>query len=344
MWDRIDGILQRAPHERALRFHRVELLEARRRRAAGLDLPPALAAEETRAAVIELAVPAVLGRARDAFDGRLVLVKGPEVAADYPAPRLRQFADLDLLADDAPAAQAALLEAGFQAAGDPAGYDPSYQQQPLAWPGLPLLVELHARPKWPALLPWPEAAVLLGDTEPARVGVAGVDTLPAAAHAVLLAAHAWAHEPLGRLGHLVDVAVTAARAEPGAAAALAAGCGCARMWRCTEAALDALLRGDRRSSAVALWGRHLRTARERTVLERHAADLLAPLWGLPPRAAPRGAARALRSAAGRDGDERWAAKLARSRRALADAGVSVPDHERELETRRGASGDDAARG
>ena len=49
MWDRIDILLEKAPHEDALWLHRVELLEARRRRANGLDVG-ALASHEAAAA------------------------------------------------------------------------------------------------------------------------------------------------------------------------------------------------------------------------------------------------------------------------------------------------------
>lgn len=330
-WDRLDGLLARAPHARALRFHRVELLEARRRRIAGLDPATQLVGEVARAAVIELAVPIVLSRVRGAYDGPLVLVKGPEIALDYPEPRLRPFSDLDLLTDDAEGAQAALIGAGFQAAGDPALYERIHHLRPLAWPGLPLLVELHSRAKWPEMIPAPDSAILLSSSIPSRTGVPGVETLPAAAHAVLLAAHAWAHEPLARLGHLLDVAVTIERAAPGEPAALADEWGCGRMWSATEAAIAAVLRGDGRSLAAATWGRHLRSARERTVLERHLYELLAPLWGLPRRNAPRGTLRALGAAFRPEGTESWSDKLARSRLAITHAAVPVAEHDIALE-------------
>src|SRR5690349_21615292 len=115
MWDRVDALLERAPHEQALRLHRVELLEARRRRAVGADLGT-LAVDEATAVMCELVAVPLLARVRDACDGRLIVHKGPEVALDYPGPQLRGFCDLDLLADDAPAAYAALLAAGFQPA------------------------------------------------------------------------------------------------------------------------------------------------------------------------------------------------------------------------------------
>src|SRR3954454_25332597 len=113
MWDRVDQLLAKAPHEQALRLHRVELLEARRRRAAGADVG-ALAGDVAIAAVRDLGALPLLARVRAAWDGPLVLHKGPELALDYPAPRLRRFWDLDLLTSNASAAQAALLAAGFR--------------------------------------------------------------------------------------------------------------------------------------------------------------------------------------------------------------------------------------
>src|SRR3954453_7497053 len=143
MWDRIDHLLERAPNEEALRLHRVELLEARRRRAAGLDLGP-LAADTAAALMRDLAVTALLERVRDVWDGPLVLHKGAEVALDYPGPRLRRFWDLDLLTDDAPKAQRALLAAGFIEARQEESRGVLHHLCPLELPGLPLTVELHS--------------------------------------------------------------------------------------------------------------------------------------------------------------------------------------------------------
>ena len=147
MWDRVDDLLVKAPHEEALWLHRVELLEARRRRANGLDVG-ALASHEAAAAVCDLAVVPLLARVREAWDGPLVLHKGPELSLDYPGPRLRRFCDLDLLTDDAEGAQAALLAAGFQEARQEESDGVVHHLCPLQWPGLPLTVELHSRPNW----------------------------------------------------------------------------------------------------------------------------------------------------------------------------------------------------
>ena len=125
---------------------------------------------------------------------------------------------------------------------------------------------------------------------PSRLGVDGIDALPPEHHTLLLAAHAWAHQPLGRLGNLIDVAVSLRRSDEAEVARLARRWGCARMWRTTRAAVRAVVEGGRGSVAVALWARHLPAIRERTVLEWHVKNLLAPAWGYPRRRAPRSGA------------------------------------------------------
>jgi hypothetical protein len=108
MFERVDRLLEASAAPLAVRrVHRVELLEARRLRTAGLAVEPDVIADETRAAVNELAVPGLLARVRAAYDGPLLLMKGPEVAAAYGATGVRSFGDIDLLTDDAPAATSA---------------------------------------------------------------------------------------------------------------------------------------------------------------------------------------------------------------------------------------------
>jgi hypothetical protein len=325
VWDRIDSLLARAPHEEALRLHRVELLEARRRRAAGLDVG-ALANDETTALLRDLALVPVLTCVREACDGPLVLLKGAEVSLDYPGPRLRRFCDLDLLTDDAPKAQAALLAAGFRESRQEESRGVRHHLCPLRLPGLPLTVELHSAPNWADGLPAPSAAELMASALPGRIGVDGVGMLAPAEHAILLAAHAWSHDQLGRLGNLIDVAVTLQRADESEVAALARRWGCGRLWRVTRGAIGAVLEGTGRSAAVAAWARHLGDVRDRTVLEWHAKELLAPVWGLPRRRVPGAVLAQLRVTAVPTRVERWPTKLRRARLAVAHAGAPRSDH------------------
>jgi hypothetical protein len=288
MWEHVDRLLAASPASLDLmRVHRVELLEARRRRAAGIDLDSGLIADQTRVAVNEMAVPGLLARMRSAYDGPLLLMKGPEVALDYGAPGLRSFGDLDLLTDDPEAAQAALLGAGFQEVFDADIYEDIHHLRPLWWPGLPIVVELHTRANWPAAIPGPSTAELLAAAVPGRLGVAGITTLPPEHHTLVLAAHAWEHQPLGRLGNLIDVAVVLRRSDAAEVERLARRWGCLRMWRTTRRAVRAVVEGEGHSAAVALWARHLRGVRERTVLEWHVKDLLGPVWAHPARRVPR---------------------------------------------------------
>jgi hypothetical protein len=332
MWDRVDTMLERAPHAEALRLHRVELLEVDRRRRAGLDLGP-LAADHTMAIADELAAIPLLARVREAYDGQLVLFKGAEVALDYPAPRLRRFCDLDLIADDAERAQAALIAAGFEEVDDPEVYRDIHHLRPLWWPGLPLVVELHMRANWPTGIPGPSTEELLAAAVPSRVGVAGIDTLPPAHHTLALAAHAWSHQPLGRLGNLIDVAVMLERSDPAEVDALARRWGCTRMWRTTRAAIGSVLGGDRRSAGVALWARHLRGVRERTVFEWHVKDVMAPTWGLPKRRVPGALRRELLATGGLEGTETWRAKVSRAVLAVRNAGRARSEHDLALAAR-----------
>jgi Uncharacterised nucleotidyltransferase len=336
MWERIDSALERAPGLDAVRHHRLELLEARRRRGAGLELPESLARAESLAAAVDLAVPALLRRLRDAWDGPLVVIKGPEVARDYPEPRLRPFWDLDVLTDDVRAAQAAMLAAGFKEVGEPALYEGIHHLRPLWWPGLPLCVELHDRPKWPGAIEPPATAELLAAAVPGRLGCDGVSTLPPAEHAIVQAAHAWAHEPLERLGHLVDIAVTLERTDAGAVESIARRWGCRRLWGTTRAAVAAAVEGSGRSGAVAIWARHLAGVRDRTVFEHHLQDWLSPLWGLPGGRALGASIRAVAEEPRREGQESWRAKLRRTRLAFAHAGKARSEHRDTIATRSGS--------
>jgi hypothetical protein len=336
MWDRIDLLLERAPNEQALRLHRVELLEARRRRAGGLE-PGALAGDEATALVRDLAAIPLLARVRASCDGPLVLLKGPEVSLDYAGPRLRSFCDLDLLTNDAAGAQAALLAAGFERAREVESHGVAHHLCPLEWPGLPLTVELHTRPNWAAGVPAPTTDELIATAVPGRLGVDGVATLAPAQHALVLAAHAWSHDPLGRLGNLIDVAVTLGRADESEVAAVARRWGCSRMWRTTRAALGAVLEGSGRSAAVALWARHLRDVRDRTVFEWHVKDALAPVWGLPHTRIPTAVVTEARATAAVDEAEPWRRKLQRAGLALRNAGIARSDHLLALEARGVAS-------
>ena len=140
----------------------------------------------------------------------------------------------------------------------------------------------------------------------------------------MLAAHAWAHQPLGRLGNLIDVAVSLRRSD---AAEVAAG---APLGLHADVAHHARRgpRGGRGRAAARPASRCGRgtsaEVRERTVFEWHLKDLLAPVWGLSaPHAIAPGAVLRATGRAGRRAVAREAGR-ARLRR---NAGLARSEHD-----------------
>jgi hypothetical protein len=309
-WTRVDRLVEKMSVSSIL-AHKVGPLAARRWRELGRELPIALAQEERAARLSpRLAVP-VLARAREAYRGRMLLLKGPELAARYP-PGGRHFHDLDLLVDDARAAQDALLAAGFAEVPDPEGRFAAPHHLPaLAWPGVPLKVELHSGPKWPGELRPPKKDDLFGAAVESRVPVGGLEAPAPRHHALLVAGHAWAHAPLRSLRDLIDVAVLANEAGRGELNATAAEWGASRIWQTTADTLQWLLEDGKAPTAVRLWARHLLDLREPTVVEGHTRRWLAPFWMLPPAGGARLAMRNISADFLPDGDEPWRRKVQR---------------------------------
>jgi hypothetical protein len=252
-------------------------------------------------------------------DGDVLVLKGPEVAAVYPAPWLRPYIDIDILVRDVRDAERRLLAAGFVGVG-PEMDDALHHVQRLRAPDVPASVEVHRRPKWIGGATGPSFEELLEDAVPSATGVDGVLAPSPHYHAVLLAAHAWAERPLGRIGDLVDVA---AMLEAGAsgAAEIAGRHGIGRVWHVTSRAIDALLVDEHQTWSTRTWARHLTGARERTVFETHLTRALEPIASLPPWRVPAGVVRSLRPTVLPHGNEGWRNKLSRSRQALRSARV-----------------------
>jgi hypothetical protein len=327
IWAGVDRLLERAD-ERALVFHRLETLAARRLRLRGQEVPEELVESERLGAAFALAATAHLTRVRAAVDGPLLVFKGPELAARYADPTLRIARDLDLVAPDPGAAQAALLAAGFVETGDPDLYARAPHLRPLAWPGMPVQVEVHDRPNWPPWLEAPASAELLQGAEPSASGVEGVLAPALERHVLVVAAHAWMHGPLQRLRDLLDVALLAREADRREVERVAQTWEISKLWQTTAAVADALFLGEAPPRALRGWAKNLAEVRERTVLEQHLARWRGWYDAFPPPLAARATLHELRDDLTPEPGEDWGSKLQRSRRAVRNAFVRRSEHDR----------------
>jgi hypothetical protein len=282
IWASVDRLLARAEVGGIL-AHKLGPLAARRLRGLGEPVPPSLAAPERAAAISMMVATPLLERVRASCDGPLVLIKGPEVAAMYPG-AARTFSDLDLLTLDTDGVHRSLRSSGFIEIDDPELFVDHHHLRPLKWPALGLKVEIHSG------LPWPESGRRPGLQEVVEgaghsaTGVEGISVPDPIHHALILAAHAWVHDPLGKLRDLADVAAVAAGASKHELDAVARAWGIHRVWRATDEAAAFLLAGGPLPLPVRLWARHLPLVRERTVLENH---LERWLHGFSEQSAPR---------------------------------------------------------
>jgi Uncharacterised nucleotidyltransferase len=324
LFDGVDALIDSAPELADLRAHGLHLLAARRWRELGRQVPRELLDDEIFAAFLVLTAPAVVKQVREAWTGPIVLLKGPVVAARYPDPGLRPYRDLDLLVGDAPAAQEALLAAGFVAVGD---RDEAHHLRKLRSPNLPLTVEVHSRPKWIAGLAPPPLEEILAAAVDAPIGIDGV-LAPAAHHdAMLLTGHLWAHDPLTQLLRVVDVAVTAEASDRRELDALARAWGIGRPWRTTMAVVDSLLLGvGSHPWALRLWARSMRSGREPRVFEAHLNRAVSPFWSSAPRRAFGALVRSLFSLLTPMPGESWRSKVVRVRNQLANPSMRRSEH------------------
>lgn len=271
-----------SPSVEALQRHRIGLLAVRRYRETGRPVPGDLLQEERDASVVAMTAPLVLGRIRELVEGPVVVFKGLEVAALYDDPVLRcSFHDIDVLVPDAPAAQAALVRGGFTPLGEPGQYRDLHHLQPLAMPGMPVIVEVHHHPKWLRWSPPIDPAVLFAAARPSRTGVDGVERLAPAHHALVLAAHAWSNSPLSRLRDLLDIHLIAREAPPGAVADAARAWDMERVWRTTWEAAGSMLDASAPVPwSLRTWARGLRAADVPRRSEALTRPALSPFWAL----------------------------------------------------------------
>jgi Uncharacterised nucleotidyltransferase len=333
IWRAVDRLIDCAPSIQDLRRHGLQVLAAERWRQLGRPIPEQLRHDDQLAAAVALTAPLLLERVRGAVAGPLVLMKGPEVAALWPTLQSRPYSDVDLLVEDAAEVQRALLAAGFRPVGDPRLYVDIHHLRPLIAPGLAVAVEVHDRPKWIEGLEAPPTAELLAAAVPSTAAPQGIQTLPPREHALLLTAHSWAHVPLARISHLLDVALLARLSEPNELRALAREWGLERAWAATDSAAAALFLGGTRTLPMRIWARNLARVDERTVLESHLEHWLAGFSALPLRKALAAGRQALATETRPAPGERWRIKLRRVRQALRSPFVTLSDHRRALGAR-----------
>jgi hypothetical protein len=281
LWAAVDRLLDELDVGTA-RAHDLGPLLIERTRARGEAVPDELRDEERVAKIKNLLAPSVLARARAAYDGPMLVLKGPEVAARYPG-RARMIRDVDLLVADAAAAWDGLLAAGFARAEWLEGVSPDfYHLDPVELPGVPLPIELHKTFGCPRGLRFPPNEALFEAAVPASVGVSGVLAPTPAHHALLLAGHAWAERPLERLRDLIDVAVLMQGLDERELSRTAVEWGWDRVWQTTHRTIEWLLGNGRKPSAARVWARHLDRPREPTPLDLQLGRWLSPFWAVRP--------------------------------------------------------------
>jgi len=331
LWEGVDRLLEKLTPELATE-HGLGPLAARHLRLTGAEVPEHLLREERAGRTATLVAPSLLKRARDAYDGQLLLVKGPELVARYPEAS-RRFGDLDLVAEDAEKAQAALLAAGFRLQDrdwPPEGYDdvrrPHYHLHPLEWPGLGLRIEIHKHVKWPEGLRPPRNEELFEAGVPSVVGVGGLLTPHPDHHAIVLVSHAWGEIPMRRLRQLVDVLAFVEDSERHELRKRAAGWGIERGWSSTLAVADWLLRNAPEPRLVRVWARYLRELREPNVLEMHVQEWLSPFWLTTRRPATRKSFAAVARDLKPKPNQTWESKVRQTIRAITHPRRSRTEH------------------
>ena len=332
LWAGVDRLIERAPTLADLRTHRLHLLAARLWLRQGQSVPVDLSAEEMAWAMRVAVVRNVLGRARRAYDGHIVVLKGPHTAQFYPSPDVRQYTDLDLLVDNPDRAQQALIAAGFRPFGPPEDYFYGlHHLRPLASPGgVPVVVEIHRRPNW---LPWgdpPSTSELLATSVPDVLDVPGIFGLPPEQHAVFSAVHSWVELPLRRIGDLVDVSAVMVHAEGRKADAIARQWDVERLWNTTLAACESLFFDRRPPQSLRIWARNLGQARDRTVLETHLRRAFGTFWARPPVYATLTTGQILARAVLPAPSDTWRSKAARAFVALGSLSRPAAEHSRAI--------------
>jgi hypothetical protein len=317
LWSAVDRLIGRVLASGAgiegLHSHKLGPLAAQWLERSGRPVPDELREEQRSASLATMIATPLVRRIRETVEGELILLKGPELAALYPAGG-RRFSDVDVLSDAATAAQDALLGAGFVEVDDESysRLEDHHHLHPIRFPAIWLNVEVHSAPNWPLSTPKPPPLKeIFRDAVPSALGIAGVSAPSRPHHALILAAHGWRHEPFARLRDLLDIAVLVEGLPPAQLQATADRWGIGRLWATTQQAIDAIFFGARPPLALKVLGAHLETARERTVFENHLAHWLYPYWELPLQRALKQTAQTARTDLAPAAGETWRQKLGR---------------------------------
>jgi hypothetical protein len=321
LWRAVDRVIDRIVTSgggvEGLVRHKLGPLAAGWFERSGMPVPSQLREEQRSAALATMIAVPLVARIRGTVEGKLLLLKGPEVAALYP-PGGRRFSDVDVLSDRASAAQTALLDAGFVEV-----EDESYSQlhdhhhlHPIRFPSIWLNVEVHSAPNWPLRAPPPPVAEIFEAAVPSALNLEGVDAPARLHHALMLAAHGWRHEPFSRVRDLLDIAVLAEGLPESELESTAKRWGIARLWSTTRLAIEGVFFDERPSRTLKILGPHLASGGERTVFQNHLLHWLYPFWELPLGGALAQTARTARVDLTPAPGETWGRKLERTASAV----------------------------
>lgn len=187
-------------------------------------------------------------------------------------------------------------------------------------------MEIHKAPAWPGSAEPPALGEIVERARPSGLAVEGISTPDPVDHALLLAAHAWVHEPLHTLRDLLDVSAVSAGVATDELERAARAWQIGRIWRTTSDAANALFAAGRPTLPIRTWGRHLAPVRERTVLDNHLQRWLHTFSELPLHSALITVAETLRLEVLPTPEESWHDKLVRVRHAVTHPQAPVSRH------------------
>ncbi len=289
IWPAVYRVIDEHPDVERLIRHGVGLLAGADWADCGISVPEELRHSRMTQAALGLESRGLVRSLRQDTDGPLVLLKGLDVAAHYPAVELRQSLDVDVLVDDAVATQRALLAAGWQTKATPGFHEEPerneslHQLCPLLRPPFSLPLEVHRRPNAPTWLPPLPTTEIIEAARPSAIDVDGVLSPCVEHHALVVLAHSWATQPFARFSELIDFALLLESSDMPTVRAVA------RRWRMTRLldlglrTIDSLLHGRQPAPwVVRSFAGHLldlsEPSRRRSQVNRYAASaFVAPI-------------------------------------------------------------------